>query len=144
MKKEFLIFIVLISIAAIISGATMALISNFPSINEYLQRAAEAENIPPAENNASDAKVSETTPSRYLISYEDDGSDQILTPYEQEEIIGMLQHLGADVSDDFFADIQAYQNQNYLSNNGLLTQETLELIIKQMTEKQLASSNYFY
>ncbi|MDR1616154.1 MAG: hypothetical protein LBR98_03995 [Syntrophomonadaceae bacterium] len=146
MKKEFLIFIVLISVAAIISGATMALASNFSIINEYVQREAET-NIPPDENtgnlNVSEKAVPEPAVSRLSINYNDD-SDQILTPYEQEEIMSMLQRLGANVSNDFFSDIQTYQSQNSLSSSGLLTNETLELIVKQMAEQQLASNGYLY
>lgn len=157
MKKEYYIFLVLIVAAAVITGSTIGLASNFDllirdklipvqqvqaekSQSELLtkeQSSVEQVQIASvelaAENNIDTrATITPITPSRGVSEpapYFD--NDVEINPHDQEQILGLLVALGVISPLNYDKFLEEFQTLHELNPSGHLDASTLNLIIEQ-------------
>lgn len=161
MKKEYLFFLALVLAAAIITGATIGLISNF----HYIQKQAQ-ENISQAESARQQASTSNSDKPSNSVKNEaiNSGSkakqnnndavktvavvkpatsttDQgylVLSGEEKQQVVDMLVSLGATKNGDYSTFIRNFQKDKSLPPTGTLDSYTLNAIIYEVTRQRAA------
>ena len=164
MKKEYYIFLILIVAAAVITGSTIGLASNFDLImkNSPLQaeqmQAEQAQSgqtqteqlstehlqiasiDKPMEDNSMDttAELAATpnSPSRGGNSpYFKD--DLIISPHDRRQILGLLVVLGMIDTNNYDTFLKEFQTQHELNPSGNLDTDTLNHIIEQVRSEKV-------
>lgn len=161
MKKEYIFFLILVLAAAIVTGATIGLISNFHYIEKQAQEnvsqvdlaqqkastpnsdkqgdSVKNENVNPEgesrHNNDTEAKkVAITQPTAPVTEQ----GYLVLSREEKQQIIDMLVSLGATKDGDYGAFIRNFQIEKSLPPTGNLDSLTLHAIINEVTRQRAA------
>ncbi|HWP97705.1 MAG TPA: hypothetical protein VN426_12745 [Syntrophomonadaceae bacterium] len=143
MKKEHLVFLILVTIAAIFGGSTLAIATNYTCLAQHAQELQTAQN-----NNAEEAASSTLTqankpvdkaqePQQLASTATQSGSPQNgevmgVTPEEKQQIENMLSSLGKSQSSDYASFITDFQSKHSLNPTGYLDTETLNVIIREV------------
>ncbi len=149
MKKEYLFFLIFVLAAAIVTGATIGLISNFHYIEQ--QTMENTSQIEPAQQQASTPNPSEQGDS---INNTDNKGDNVpvahntspiaeqgyvvLSGEEKQQVIDMLVSLGATKDGDYSNFIRNFQKEKSLNPTGSLDSLTLNAIINEVTRQRAA------
>lgn len=134
MKRGFIIFLVLVTVGAVFSGITIVLLNDFPRIVQDWQ---ETLTVRTPEQNITTEAAAQPNPAA-LTALPKSSASQTLTKEEEDQVRAMLKSLGITGS-DFTETMKAYQHKNSLEVTGVLTTETLESIIRQLTVSKVAS-----
>lgn len=161
MKKEYLFFLVMVLAAAVITGATIGLISNFHHIEKQVQEnlsAAEttrqqvsapadepddpvkSETVNPEskENiNTNNNEVKKVAVVRPATSSTEQGY-LVLSGEEKQQVVDMLVSLGATKNGDYSTFIRNFQRAKSLPPTGSLDSLTLNAIINEVTRQRAA------
>ena len=143
MKKGYVIYLVLISVGAVVFGATFVLLDEFPKLveqwNENERQTVLVE--PAAEKNEPPelfAPSVQTTAPIVISNLISNSGSQVLTENEQEQVQMMLRKLGV-AGENFTETVKAYQTKKSLEATGVLTTETLEEIVRDLTITKVAT-----
>lgn len=134
MKREYYIFLVLIVAAAVITGSTIGIASNFDIIaSKTIPAQITTIDNPPTstENDEAISNIALTT---------DFNTDLNISEQEQVQIIEMLYILGMVNTSDYNEFIKDFQTQHALTPTGSLDSKTLNLIIEQVKLEQASRS----
>ncbi len=139
-KKEYIVYLVFITMASVLLGMTFAFLKDFPTFVQEILQSDSASNIKEETtkeketiNNADQQNISAKKMSA------SDSESQVLTKQEIEEIKSMIASLGIESDSSLSEALKQYQETKALDANGILTLETLDAIIKDMTIKRTAS-----
>jgi len=147
MKKEYLVFFVLLVAVAMVMGSTFAIVSALQTYKaqQTKQPAKPLATIEQAnsetERTAAVSRVSRE--SRYISSNppaRDDSSSSKLTPFETREVKRMLNELGY-TKETLSHSLKAFQEEHQLTNTGILDSVTLDSIINMLS---LTKARSFY
>lgn len=158
MKKEYLFFLVLVLAAAIVTGATIGLISNFHYITHLNPASSsqiepvnhETATQPSAQPNAEfgeavQPSVQQSSDSGNevqkiaVVNQPASAGEQgylVLSGEEKELVVNMLVSLGADRDGDYSEFIRSFQKQKSLTPTGSLDSLTLNAIILEVTRQR--------
>ncbi len=161
MKKEYLFFLVMVLAAAVITGATIGLISNFHYIEKQVQENQSAAETPQQQASApldepnnpvksktvnseskeninnNEVEVKKVAVVRPATSSTEQGY-LVLSREEKQQIIDMLVSLGATRNGDYNAFIRNFQKEKSLPPTGSLDSLTLHAIINEVTRQKAA------
>ena len=160
MKKEYLCFLVMVLAAAVITGATIGLISNFHYIEKQVQENQSAAETPQQQASApldepnnpiksetvnSDSKDNINTNNEVktvaVVRPATSSTEQgylVLSREEKQQIIDMLVSLGATKNGDYSTFIRNFQKEKSLPPTGSLDSLTLHAIINEVTRQKAA------
>lgn len=161
MKKEYLFFLVMVLAAAIVTGATIGLISNFHYIvNQNPNSSSQVESVnqeaatqPSAQPNAEsgdkavEPSVQQSSDSGNevqkvaVVNQPASTKEQgylILSGEEKEQVVNMLVSLGANQEGDYSEFIRKFQKEKSLTPTGSLDSLTLNAIILEVTRQRAA------
>ncbi len=129
MRKEHFIFLILIVAAAVTTGSTIGLASNFDIL-------VSNSNPSPVQIAATDnvLETSNEEKSPYLEN------DLMISQQEQEQIIEMLKALGMVSTNDYDTFIKDFQAKHSLDPTGNLDSQTLSLIIEEVKYEKASRS----
>ncbi len=152
MKKEYFWFFILILAAAIVTGSTLGIITNFKYISQQSklllqeQDAQESNNLnshndsqsakgslqPNTETNDTINKQSSTgLASNSVQTSTPDTTDMKISKAEKAEINTMLNTVVTKDNSDFDVKVKHFQSKNSLPSTGIVDSQTLALIIDQ-------------
>lgn len=136
MKKQMVIFLVLIICAAMVGSSTLVIVVHMPYIahtSQVLQAEAERSDEP---NSAVDVKAEpgQANENSTVLAMKSSSvpSSTEFTPAEKQQIAEMLNHLGIQGEDVSADAIKTFQSQNSLNPTGNLDTSTLNEIIRQL------------
>lgn len=145
MTRGQMVFLFLMICTAVMTGATLGVISNFDIILHQSQlisnsTAAAIDHLP---NEPGD--ISETTSSAAMTVANNDQVSRstqlmVVTTQEKEEIRKMLRQLGMTEDEQESEFISNFQRSHSLSATGNLDSQTLNLMIKQATYSRASLS----
>ncbi len=160
MKKEYLFFLVMVLAAAVITGATIGLISNFHYIEKQVQENQSAAETPQQQASApldepnnpiksetvnSDSKDNINTNNEVktvaVVRPATSSTEQgylVLSGEEKQQIVDMLVSLGATKNGDYSTFIRNFQKEKSLPPTGSLDSLTLHAIINEVTRQKAA------
>ena len=160
MKKEYLFFLVMVLAAAVITGATIGLISNFHYIEKQVQENQSAAETPQQQASApldepnnpiksetvnSDSKDNINTNNEVktvaVVRPATSSTEQgylVLSGEEKQQIVDMLVSLGATKNGDYSTFIRNFQRAKSLPPTGSLDSLTLNAIINEVTRQRAA------
>ena len=160
MKKEYLFFLVMVLAAAVITGATIGLISNFHYIEKQVQENQSAAETPQQQASApldepnnpiksetvnSDSKDNINTNNEVktvaVVRPATSSTEQgylVLSGEEKQQIVDMLVSLGATKNGDYSTFIRNFQRAKSLPPTGSLDSLTLHAIINEVTRQKAA------
>jgi hypothetical protein len=160
MKKEYLFFLVMVLAAAVITGATIGLISNFHYIEKQVQEnqsaietpqqqasvpSDEPDNPIKSETVNSDSKDNINTNNEVktvaVVRPATSSTEQgylVLSGEEKQQIVDMLVSLGATKNGDYSTFIRNFQRAKSLPPTGSLDSLTLNAIINEVTRQRAA------
>lgn len=140
MKEANFLFIVLIIAAAVITGSTVAIASNFDVLIAPLntQPALTADNKSFDENTG--IPNIDTLDTSIVQNTNQPISNVTFTPHEQEQVLEMLYALGMIDSSNYEGFIKDFQSKNSLNPTGELDAQTLTLIIQQVKIEKASNS----
>jgi hypothetical protein len=139
------VFLFLMICAAVMTGATLGVISNFDIMLHQSQlisdsTAASIDQLPvePGDNSEIASSVPITVATNDQVSR----SNQLMvvTSQEKEEIRGMLRQLGMSEDEQESEFISNFQRSHSLNATGNLDSQTLNLMIKQATYNRASRS----
>lgn len=147
MKKETFFFLALVLAAAVITGSTVGIISNFdiivnnssianPSVSEQAESTADEKNTADVD---SDTNLQDGKSSCYKVTA-DSTELMVISQKEKEQIMVMLQELGMSKDSDYTEFIRNFQQTQSLNPTGNLDSKTLDAIIRQATLKRVADA----
>lgn len=155
MRKEYLFFLVMVLAAAIITGATIGFISNFHYIVNQPQDSSsqvEPTTSPAGQGDLANSKA--VTPAGQEDSNTDNqvrkvavvkpsnpSAEQgylVLSREEKQQVINMLESLGANKDGDYSEFIKDFQKKKSLTPTGNLDSLTLNAIIQEVTRQRAA------
>ena len=143
MKKEFVVFLILIAVGAIVCGATVVMINEIPILVEQWnenERNKKLEPPPEEKDELTKSFIPSLEPAAPIVisNYLTSNESQILTREEEASIRVMMRSLGF-VGDNFTEVMKAYQASKSMEVTGVLTTETLESIVRDLTISKLSS-----
>ena len=162
MKKEYLFFLVMVLAAAVITGATIGFISNFHHIEKRVQEnlsavepshqqvsapsdepddpvSSETVNPKSEENINTNNEVKKVVVVRPATSSTDQGY-LVLSKEEKQQVVDMLDSLGANKNGDYITFIRNFQIEKSLPPTGSLDSLTLNAIINEVTRQRAAQT----
>lgn len=156
MRKEYMIFLVLILAAAVVAGSAIGFINNFNTIMHQVKTlnsqadspgvaetpsdpAKEYDKVPvasPPADTGTDAAPAATDASASSATDSDDQDLKMITSAEKQQIIGMLQSLGLPADQDFPGAVKQFQQEMSLPVTGTLDAQTLHALIDETTRQR--------
>ena len=142
MKKEFVIFLILISAGAVLIGATFVLVNEFPRLveqwneNERGKKLVEPAEVQDGQQESHINPITHAAP--ILMSKIANAESQILTVDEENTVLVMLKSLGVN-GENFTEIMKAYQSMKSIDATGVLTTETLEAIVRDLTISKISA-----
>lgn len=137
MRKEHILFLTLITAAAVIAGSTVSLATNMKYIIGNIEKSTgiEVQTQQVAdksiEHNSEGTKTSRGSDGRDLPSV--DGINyEAMTDVEKQQIMEMLASLGMTNEAEYTAFITDFQAKHSLQPTGVLDSETLDAIVEQI------------
>lgn len=131
MKKEHVIFLVLLLAAAIVTGSTAGFISHFKYIVQY-QQAGHTQTCATTQEPEEDHADRASNRSEKVM---------VVSDQEEEAIYDMLLELGMNQGEEPSRFIAEFQQQQSLKPTGNLDSSTLQVIIQQATLKKATDYN---
>ena len=142
MKKEYLFFLVFVLAAAIVTGATIGIISNFHYIEkqakENLSQIESAEQQASASNSGEQIDSINNTDNEINNAHVAEQGYMVLSGGEKQQVIDMLVSLGATRDGDYNDFIRNFQRKKSLNPTGSLDSLTLNAIINEVTRQRAA------
>lgn len=148
MKREYLFFLVMVLAAAIITGATIGFTSHFHCIAVQLhENSATVEKVSEQTetsesknamvgNQAQDSKINKQVAGSYSANPVSQQGYMVLSRDEKEQVISMLESLGAKEGTDYSKFIRNFQQEKALTPTGNLDSLTLQAIIREVTKQR--------
>lgn len=141
MKKEYYWFFMFILAAALVTGSTMSIITNFKYISQQSKlQQQQQKSLPEKADNESTLSVDESNTSKtkstaageILADNGTSSNKMVISNDEQEEINAMLEAMGSNDA-DYTLRIKDFQEKNSLPVTGVMDTETLNLLINKAT-----------
>lgn len=144
MKKEYIVFLILVVCSAMICASTLVITSNLTLIAESAQKAKLAAHPETAAESGQTPKATasqvQTTGNRVqaaaLVVASTDSKAaaevMLITPTEQEQIQNMLASLSASDQGDYKQLLKEFQNKHALNPTGEMDTSTLNEIMRQV------------
>lgn len=138
MTRGQMIFIFLMICTAVMTGATLGVISNLDVIAQNAELISASADAPPALSSDERAATPESKSLSPTTVADYEGVSRstqlmVITAQEKDEIRKMLQQLGMAEDEQESDFILAFQRSNNLTATGNLDSQTLNLMIKQAT-----------
>ena len=163
MKKEYLFFLVMVLAAAVITGATVGFISNFHYIEKQVKE--NSNQLKPTQpqvsvlnsddqsngvknkttnpedkgNQITDNQINKVAVVRSATPVADQGY-LVLSKEEKQQVVDMLDSLGANKDGDYITFIRNFQIEKSLPPTGNLDSLTLNAIINEATRQRAAQT----
>ncbi|NLW44539.1 MAG: peptidoglycan-binding protein [Syntrophomonadaceae bacterium] len=143
MKREHVVFFVLLVAAAMVMGSTVAIVSALTNYkvqqtkipvnsqsNLEISTSEDENKIAQAENNTAESGESIYVSGNIPVS--GNASSSKLTPIETREVKRMLKELGHS-KPTFSQSLKSFQEENQLANTGILDSVTLDSMINRLS-----------
>ncbi len=132
MKKEYLVFFVLLVAVAMIMGSTFAIVSALQTYkSQQTKTPVNSQAMVEKANSETERTAAVSRESRYISSNapgRDGASSSKLTPFETREVKRMLNELGY-TKETLSQSLKSFQEEHQLANTGILDSVTLDSII---------------
>jgi len=147
MKKEYFWFLILILAAAVITGSTLGMITNFKYISQQskirLQENKAVETKAIKLNNSSSPKQTQavnnepvstdSAPQQLAANGASDTTIMLVSQTEKDEFDAMLNAVESNHGADYSARIKSFQEKHALPITGVMDSQTLSILINQAT-----------
>lgn len=152
MKKEYFWFLIFILAAAVITGSTLGMITNFKYISQQCKlrlneqetqekisvsqktntQAAPSSNTQ-TNNSARDNQSASESTATITVGTSDENVKLPISQDERQEIEAMLKTVNSGNSPDYNAKVKNFQKDNSLPTTGTIDTQTLQVLINQAT-----------
>lgn len=151
MKKEYFWFLILIVAAAVVTGSTLGIVTNFSHIVQHHQLSIQEQNPEaqslknqinekPAQDSSAtnDEPMNSPSPVGIAVVTPDETIVMSVSESEKEAITAMLNSVQPSHSADFGTNLRSFQENNSLPATGIVDLQTLQTLINQATIQRAA------
>ncbi|CFY12410.1 Peptidoglycan binding-like [Syntrophomonas zehnderi OL-4] len=151
MKKEYVWFLILVLAAAVLTGSTLGIVTNFSHIVQYHKPSIKEQNpeVQSLENQINEKPAQDLSPLHdEPMNVASPGGIAVVTPdetivlsvseSEKAAITAMLNSVQPSHSPDFDTNLKHFQEKNYLPATGIVDLQTLQTLINQATIQRAA------
>lgn len=154
MKKEYFWFLIFILAAAVVTGSTLGIITNFKYITQHHKLSIQEQESPelhslesqinrqPVQDSSQPSNTNDTainhqhaagSPASITIATSEDTIELPVSEAEKAEINAMLNTIESSNNADFNAQLKNFQEKNSLPSTGVIDLQTLQTLINQAT-----------